>query len=51
MHKAWIDFARSGQPGWAPYTPATRATMNFALTSTLSQDPRHEQRIAWEGIR
>jgi para-nitrobenzyl esterase len=51
MHKAWIDFARSGQPGWAPYTPGTRATMTFALTSTLSHDPRQEQRIAWEGIR
>jgi para-nitrobenzyl esterase len=51
MHRAWIDFARSGQPGWDPYTPATRATMNFAHTSTLSHDPRHEQRIAWEGIR
>ena len=51
MHKAWIDFARSGQPGWDAYTPGTRATMTFALTSALSHDPRHEQRIAWEGIR
>ena len=51
MHKAWIDFARSGQPGWDPYTPATRATMTFAHTSRLSHDPRREQRTAWEGIR
>jgi para-nitrobenzyl esterase len=51
MHKAWIDFARSGQPGWDAYSPATRATMTFALTSTLSHDPRPEQRTAWEGIR
>jgi para-nitrobenzyl esterase len=51
MHKAWIDFARSGQPGWDAYNPATRATMAFALTSTLSHDPRPEQRTAWEGIR
>jgi para-nitrobenzyl esterase len=51
MHKAWIDFARSGQPGWNAYTPATRATMTFALPSTLTHDPRPEQRTAWEGIR
>jgi para-nitrobenzyl esterase len=51
MHKAWIDFARSGQPGWDAYTPATRATMTFGLTSTLSHDPRPQQRTAWEGIR
>jgi para-nitrobenzyl esterase len=51
MHRAWIDFARSGQPGWDAYNPATRATMTFALTSTLSHDPRPEQRAAWEGIR
>ena len=51
MHKAWIDFARSGQPGWDAYTPATRATMTFARTSTLSHDPRPQQRTAWEGIR
>ena len=51
MHRAWIDFARSGQPGWDAYTPGTRATMTFALTSALSHDPRQEQRIAWEGIR
>jgi para-nitrobenzyl esterase len=51
MHRAWVDFARSGQPGWDAYTPATRATMTFALTSTLNHDPRPQQRTAWEGIR
>jgi para-nitrobenzyl esterase len=51
MHRAWIDFARSGRPGWAAYDLGTRATMTFDLNSTLIYDPRPEQRVAWEGIR
>ncbi len=51
MHGAWIDFARSGRPGWAPYDVGTRATMTFGLDSALIHDPRPEQRALWEGIR
>jgi para-nitrobenzyl esterase len=51
MHKAWVDFARSGRPGWAAYDLDTRATMTFDLDSTLVHDPRSEQRVLWEGIR
>ena len=51
MHRAWIDFARSGRPGWAAYDLGTRATMTFGLDSTLVYDPRAEQRAVWEGIR
>ena len=51
MHKAWVDFARSGRPGWAAYDPDTRATMTFDLDSTVTNDPRAERRVLWEGIR
>jgi para-nitrobenzyl esterase len=51
MHRAWIDFARSGRPGWAAYDLGTRATMTFDLDSRLVYDPRSEQRALWEGVR
>jgi para-nitrobenzyl esterase len=51
MHRAWADFARSGQPGWPAYDVATRATMTFDVESTVIHDPRPEQRVLWDGIR
>ena len=51
MHKAWIDFAQSGRPGWDAYHPGTRATMTFDVDSKLVYDPRSEQRAIWDGIR
>jgi para-nitrobenzyl esterase len=51
MHRAWVDFARSGRPGWAAYDLQTRATMTFDVDSALVHDPRPEQRVLWDGIR
>jgi para-nitrobenzyl esterase len=51
MHKTWIDFARSGRPGWAAYDPGTRATMIFDVNSRLAYDPRSERRVVWDGVR
>ena len=51
MHRAWVDFARSGRPGWPAYDLETRATMTFDVDSALVHDPRPEQRILWEGVR
>jgi para-nitrobenzyl esterase len=51
MHRAWVEFARSGRPGWAAYDLDTRATMTFDLDSTLIHDPRADQRLLWEGVR
>lgn len=42
---AWIRFARSGNPGWAPYVPATRTTMVFDAVSRTVNDPRREERV------
>ncbi|HEY6294950.1 MAG TPA: carboxylesterase family protein, partial [Streptosporangiaceae bacterium] len=51
MHRAWVDFARSGRPGWDAYDPQTRATMTFDVDSAVDHDPRAEKRILWDGIR
>ena len=51
MHRAWVDFARSGRPGWDAYDVDTRATMTFDVDSALVRDPRPEQRVLWDGIR
>ncbi|MGC4944193.1 carboxylesterase/lipase family protein [Kribbella sp. DT2] len=29
VHKAWVDFAKTGSPGWSPYEPTTRAVQVF----------------------
>ncbi|RYE75722.1 MAG: dTMP kinase [Oxalobacteraceae bacterium] len=45
MSNAWIRFARTGNPGWAPYTPAKRTTMVFDTVSRVVDDPRKEERL------
>ncbi len=50
MHGAWLRFARTGDPGWAPYTPASRSTMVFDAPSAVVDDPDADTRLAWEGI-
>jgi para-nitrobenzyl esterase len=51
MHRAWVDFARSGAPGWAAYDLGTRATMTFDVDSAVIDDPRPDRRRLWEAIR
>jgi para-nitrobenzyl esterase len=51
MHKAWVDFARTGRPGWGVYRYDTRPTMVFDVDSAVVDDPRPEQRAVWDGVR
>ncbi|HYB14103.1 MAG TPA: carboxylesterase/lipase family protein [Streptosporangiaceae bacterium] len=51
MHGAWVDFARTGRPGWDAYDPGTRATMTFDVDSRLVHDPRPGRRMVWDGVR
>jgi para-nitrobenzyl esterase len=51
MHKAWVDFARTGDPGWPPYGPGDRTTMIFGEESALANDPHSRERRAWAGKR
>ena len=56
MQRAWISFARTGDPGhdgvptWPAYDHAGRATMHFGLTCHLEHDPAPTERLAWEGV-
>lgn len=51
MHRAWIAFASSGNPGWPQYDLSHRATMRFDTTSALVDDPGSATRKLWEGHR
>jgi para-nitrobenzyl esterase len=44
VSSAWIRFARTGNPGWAPYSPARRTTMVFDVVSKVVDDPRPAER-------
>ena len=51
MQDAWVEFARTGSPGWAPYTPAERQTMLLGNTWQLQANPHAKEIRAWEGVR
>ena len=51
MQSAWVEFARTGSPGWAPYTAAERQTMLFNTNSQLQTNPHAKELRAWEGVR
>jgi para-nitrobenzyl esterase len=56
MHRAWIAFARTGNPehagipSWPAYDTTTRPTMRFDVTRELCSDPYGEDRRAWDGV-
>ncbi len=51
MHRAWISFARHGNPGWPRYELPRRATMRFGIPSEVVDDPRAAERELWKGLR
>ena len=56
MSKAWVAFARTGNPNhpglpeWRPYTEKDRATMVLNYSCELASDPRKEDRRAIDGL-
>ena len=54
MQKAWIQFARTGDPAheglpsWAPYDHDARATMVLGKTCYLAHLPLEDERSLWE---
>ena len=51
MHKAWVSFVSTGNPGWAKYDLENRATMRFDTTSEVVNDPHADERKLWEHLR
>ena len=51
MHRAWVDFATDGDPGWPQYDLDRRATMHFGARSAVVDDPLARERGLWEGVR
>ncbi|MFI6920817.1 carboxylesterase/lipase family protein [Nonomuraea spiralis] len=47
MHRTWVRFATTGNPGWDPYDTERRATMRIDAEWTQLDDPRGEERRAW----
>jgi para-nitrobenzyl esterase len=54
MQRAWINFARTGDPGherlppWQPYDADSRATMVFGRQCEVAHAPLEEERKLWE---
>jgi para-nitrobenzyl esterase len=48
MSRAWIAFARTGNPQWSAYSTAKRATMIFDKTCRIKNDPFGVERRVWE---
>jgi para-nitrobenzyl esterase len=53
LASAWVAFAKTGDPNnpaipqWAPYDPASRATMIFDTQTRVENDPRRAFRELW----
>jgi carboxylesterase 2/para-nitrobenzyl esterase len=50
MHRAWVAFATTGDPGWSKYDASRRATMHFDISSKLVDDPLNKERGLWESV-
>jgi len=54
MQQAWVAFARTGDPScdalgeWPSYDPVRRPTMLLGPKSSVVEDPREPERIAWD---
>ncbi len=51
MHRAFVDYAVTGDPGWPAYDAVTRPTMVFDAVSGLQNDPAAAERQAWAAKR
>ncbi|MCX2925136.1 carboxylesterase/lipase family protein [Streptomyces sp. NEAU-W12] len=47
IHKTWVRFATTGNPGWDPYDTERRTTMRIDTEWTQIDDPRSRERQAW----
>ncbi|GGZ39295.1 carboxylic ester hydrolase [Streptomyces inusitatus] len=48
LRRGWIQFARSGDPGWPRYDDERRSVMTFDTSCRVEADPREYHRAAWD---
>ncbi len=51
VHRAWVAFATTGDPGWPSYDLDLRPVQVFGTPTAVTPDPRGEQRRVWDGVR
>ena len=51
MQNAWVEFAKTGNPGWEAYTTKERKTMLINTTWQLQINPHAKIITAWAGVR
>ncbi len=51
MQDAWVQFAKTGSPGWDAYTQTERKTMLINETWQLQTNPHAKVLTAWDGVR
>jgi para-nitrobenzyl esterase len=51
MHRAFVDFMTSGDPGWARYDAGERQTMVFDTPTSVVPDAAGVERELWTGRR
>jgi para-nitrobenzyl esterase len=52
MHAAWVDFIKSGDPGWQRFDTTDRPVQTFAKADDIEivEDPRPTTRVLWDGF-
>ncbi|MEB0302521.1 carboxylesterase/lipase family protein [Mucilaginibacter sp. 5C4] len=51
MQDAWVQFAKTGSPGWEAYDNKQRRTMLINKTWVLQTNPHAKILSAWDGVR
>ncbi|KAF5723733.1 carboxylesterase 2 [Fusarium mundagurra] len=50
MHRAWVVFATTGDPGWPKYNACYRSTMHFDMASIAVDNPLSEKLQLWDSV-
>ena len=51
MQNAWVQFAKTGNPGWDAYDKTDRKTILINTTWKLEKKPHEKVLAAWDGVR
>ena len=51
VQTAWVNFAKTGNPGWDAYAPGERKTMLINATWQLQTNPHADELKSWDGVR